>query len=132
MKLNNKRKGFTLVELLVVVLILAILTAVALPLYLRSVRDAEENACKTNMKTIANAVQAHHVRNRTADYFSSTVDAADAAVGGDLEDLQNFFNDTATTEIYTVTKNATDGRAGFKIDCGYSNHSFYWEDGTFK
>jgi prepilin-type N-terminal cleavage/methylation domain-containing protein len=132
MKLNNKRKGFTLVELLVVVLILAILTAVALPLYLRSVRDAEENACKTNMKTIANAVQAHHVRNRTADYFSSTVDQADATTGGDLEDLQNQPLCPATADVYTVEALGTDGRDGFNVKCGYSDHAFYWEGGTFK
>ena len=66
MKRMNKKGAFTLIELLVVVLILAILTAVALPLYLSSVKDSEKKTCQTNMQTIANAVQAYKVRTRVA------------------------------------------------------------------
>jgi len=56
-------RGFTLIELLVVILILAILMAIALPLYLRAVRDSEKQTCRANMQTIANAAQAWKVRN---------------------------------------------------------------------
>ena len=60
-KLNKKTSGFTLIELLVVVLILAILMAVALPLYLNAVADSQLKTCRSNMQTIANAVQAKYV-----------------------------------------------------------------------
>ncbi|RYG39733.1 prepilin-type N-terminal cleavage/methylation domain-containing protein [bacterium] len=62
------RRGFTLVELLVVVLILAILMAVALPLYVSSVNDASKKTCRANMQSIANAAQAWKVRTRAADF----------------------------------------------------------------
>src|ERR1043165_7427437 len=65
-KLN--KKGFTLIELLVVVLILSILMAIALPLYLNAVSNAEKKTCRTNMQSIANAVQANHVATRAAAY----------------------------------------------------------------
>ncbi|HJP83743.1 MAG TPA: prepilin-type N-terminal cleavage/methylation domain-containing protein [Fimbriimonadaceae bacterium] len=75
---NNKR-GFTLIELLVVVLILAILMAIALPLYLSAVADSEVKTCRSNMQTIANAVQAYRVKNRDTSLLP-----APSALTGDL------------------------------------------------
>lgn len=54
-------RAFTLVELLVVTLIMAVLMAIALPLYMSAVRDSEKKTCRHNMQTIANAVQAKRV-----------------------------------------------------------------------
>jgi prepilin-type N-terminal cleavage/methylation domain-containing protein len=59
----RRRGGFTLIELLVVILILAVLMAIALPLYLRAVRDSNRQTCRSNMQTIANALQAYKVRS---------------------------------------------------------------------
>ena len=60
---RNKR-GFTLIELLVTVLILAILMAIALPLYLSAIADSERKTCRANLQTIANANMAYRVRTR--------------------------------------------------------------------
>ena len=68
MKHLRKRAGFTLIELLVVILILAILMAIALPLYLRAVRDSNRQTCRSNMQTIANAEQAYRVRSAGHQY----------------------------------------------------------------
>ncbi|RYG36285.1 prepilin-type N-terminal cleavage/methylation domain-containing protein [bacterium] len=73
------RRGFTLVELLVVVLILAILMAVALPLYVSSVNDASRKTCRANMQSIANAAQAWKVKTRAAD-FSALATSLDPLV----------------------------------------------------
>lgn len=59
---KKSRKGFTLVELLVTVLILAVLMAVALPLYLSAVADSEKKTARSNMQTVANAVQAWKIK----------------------------------------------------------------------
>lgn len=69
----RRLSGFTLIELLVVVLILGILLAVALPLYLRSVRTSAIQTIKTNMRLIANAAQAYRVRyGRYPNEFATT------------------------------------------------------------
>ncbi len=131
MNISRKKKAFTLIELLVVVLILAILTAVALPLYLKSVQDAEFQACKTNMKTVANAVQGHHVRNRTLAYFAGTVDVGNTGPGSALEDLQNPPICSGDGSLYVVTNIGLAGKEGFHIACGDATHVFSWENGVF-
>lgn len=95
-----------------------------------SVQNVLANAenCKTNMKTIANAVQANHVRNRTSDYFSGAVSSSVVGRGAPLEDLQRPLVCRAENSVYTVTGK---GMSGFVIVCGSSTHSFYWEDGVF-
>jgi len=80
-KNRKNRRGFTLVELLVVVLILATLMAVALPLYLSSVADSSKKTCRANMQSIANAAQAWKVKNRAADFSTLTVSALTPDLG---------------------------------------------------
>lgn len=79
----RKRGGFTLIELLVVILILAVLMAIALPLYLRAVRDSQRQTCRSNMQTIANAEQAYRVRSVGHAYTTTLTDLV-----GDDQDLQ--------------------------------------------
>ena len=81
--------GFTLIELLVVILILAVLMAIALPLYLRAVRDSERQTCRSNMQTIANAEQAFRVRSDGHQYVPATGSTSDLSrLLGTTEDLQ--------------------------------------------
>lgn len=51
-KLMHSKKGFTLVELMIVVVIMAILVAVAVPIYGAVTKNAEKRSCQTNIKTI--------------------------------------------------------------------------------
>ena len=53
--LKRNNKGFTLVELMVVLLILGILIAIAIPIYNKTTDKAKEKACFANQRTIEGA-----------------------------------------------------------------------------
>jgi len=107
MKLFRGRTGFTLIELLVVILILAILMAIALPLYLRAVRDSQRQTCRSNMQTIANAEQAYRVRSVGHTYTENlTSTGLDALVGLD-KDLQSLPRCPTDGDVLTADYSAT-------------------------
>ena len=63
MQKGRNQKGFTLVELMVVVLIIGILVAIAVPVYRSVQTKAAENACAANVRTLNGALEAYKANN---------------------------------------------------------------------
>ena len=59
MKMFRRDEGFTLVELMVVVLIIGILVAIAIPIFNAAKASAEQKTCYANMRTVAGAYQTY-------------------------------------------------------------------------
>ena len=54
------RRGFTLVEMLVVMAIIATLLSIAAPRYFRSTDDARDAALKSDLRTVREAIDHYH------------------------------------------------------------------------
>lgn len=68
----SKRAGFTLIELMVVIAIIATLVAIAIPNLLRARIEANEAAAVGNLRVIIGAEAAYHSANsRYTDTFDS-------------------------------------------------------------
>lgn len=71
----NKDEGFTLVELMVVVLIIAILIAIAIPTFLGARRGAQDRAAQAQIRNALVAEKAFFVDNNTYTETAADVTA---------------------------------------------------------
>jgi general secretion pathway protein G len=53
---NRRRFGFTLIELMIVMAIIAVLMSVAIPIYSRSIQRAKESVLKNNLFTLRTVI----------------------------------------------------------------------------
>lgn len=63
MSCSMKKRGVTLIELLIVVVILAALAMIAIPRISASADNAKQNACDTNVDLINSAIEMYYVDN---------------------------------------------------------------------
>ena len=59
------RKGFTLVEIMIVVAIIALLAAIAIPSFMKSRADSRQSACVNNLRLIEHAKQQFATASQT-------------------------------------------------------------------
>ncbi|MEX1252801.1 MAG: prepilin-type N-terminal cleavage/methylation domain-containing protein [Dehalococcoidia bacterium] len=103
-KRNRGEAGFTLVELLIVLAILAVLIAIVLPNFTGLIGGSETTAGDTELRIVQTAVDAKMAAESLATVTAiatATDDMTSAAGGFDL--YPNYMRSQATNGTYTMT-----------------------------
>jgi len=95
MKNNHKGRGFTLVEIMIVVVIIGLLAAMAIPAFAKVMTQSRLKAVTTNLRQIANAAQQYMLNNGTTQAAYTDI------VGTTTDNLVNAVN-VITGENYTT------------------------------
>lgn len=107
--MKKMTKGFTLIEIMIVVAILAILAAIAIPNFITYRNTAQMNACKSNMQQIVSAAEAYRIKYPTETSINVS-DLTDANKGAFLKKLVT----CPLGGSYTI---GTDTKGNFTVTC---------------
>ena len=130
----KKKYGFTLIEVLAVVVIVGVLAGLAIPSYFNTVEEARANEARVNLQIIRAGQKVFALNDANKNYWNPGTNPAVATINSTLNvDITTQFYDvtsitadnaaTPKTFTATATRNATQGGNGRTITIN--------EDGDF-
>ena len=99
-KLANRDKGFTLIELMIVIAIIGILAAIAIPQFSAYRKRSYNSSAQSDVRNIATAEEAYYVDESS---YTSTVGSLTGASYGYFQSGSVTVGTDADTSNYTIT-----------------------------
>ena len=97
MFMRKKREGFTLVELLIVMAVIAALMGALVPVAISAINHANATRIAENLQSLVTQVQQYAYSNHTTPATMS--DLANSVSGGNLGDYEIYNSTNASTQI---------------------------------
>jgi type IV pilus assembly protein PilE len=104
---NQKRKGFTLIELMITVAIVAILAAIAIPSYQNQIRKSRRTSAKTALLDLSGREEKYYATNNNYPASLSSVGYSTVDATGALQVPNNTNEDYYSVTITLNTPPAT-------------------------
>lgn len=115
-RINSANRGFSMIELMVVLLVIGVLAAVIIPSIVRSRAESQLTACKENLQNIATAETAYFANNNCYATIETLV-------------TDKYLPETPTCpssgNAYVLTPKSVDGLGivAFTVNCSGKSHS---------
>lgn len=115
-----KQKGFTIVELLIVIVVIGILAAIVIVAFNGVQNRANDVAIQSDLKSISNKVQEFYITNGrmpkgTTDLTSMNLRVSKSAYGNDMLSGGSYYNlvycwpNAAAPEVYAIVASSKSG-----------------------
>ncbi|MGF1572694.1 MAG: prepilin-type N-terminal cleavage/methylation domain-containing protein [Sumerlaeia bacterium] len=124
--MKRTAKGFTLVEIMIVVAIIGILIAIAVPGFIKARETSRRRACQENLTKIDGAIQQYILENNLQDLATTITDGeledADLTGAGELIGPNSYLKATPQCPSggdYTLLEDV--GPYGEAVECSIHN-----------
>jgi general secretion pathway protein G len=125
MQYRTRKSGFTLVEILIVVIILGILAAIVIPQFTNASEDARKNSLTSQLQTIRSQIELYKLQHRDAYPTSDGTLGADATwdwskLTGQTDENGDAYDSDSTTGpfgpyLQSDPKNNLNGNSGVML-----------------
>ncbi|MCA9332652.1 prepilin-type N-terminal cleavage/methylation domain-containing protein [Candidatus Saccharibacteria bacterium] len=144
MKISNKEQGFTIVELLIVIVVIGILAALVVTTFTGIQQKARNTERQTDIKAIHGQVEAYYAQNgryptlanmNDATFRSANMKGLDDEALKDPKGANNTLAGAAAANVYSYAVTASGGGAcdNSTADCAeYTLTATYEGGGTFE
>ena len=120
MFMKKKKAGFTLIELMIVIAIIAILAAILVPNFLKARAQGQLTACKSNCKNIATALEMYSSDN--GGRYPTPTNLTSKLTGGNYLKLIPTCP-AAGSDTYSPAFSSVQTPDSFSFYCDGNNHS---------
>jgi type IV pilus assembly protein PilA len=104
--IKYEQRGFSLIELLIVILIIGVLAAIALPAFLGQSAKGKDSSAKSAARNLVSSIESFYATNKTYTGADSDTDVTDSGVFG-TEDGKASISAASDTGYTIVGKSAS-------------------------
>jgi len=109
-RVRDRKRGFTIIELLIVIAIIAILAAVAIPALLKAQKSGKESAATQVLKSLRSAEEVYKTKKTSYGNLNDLSASNSSPVQENATDVNSgyvFKTLTNTSQVFTITATPT-------------------------